>query len=335
MQNNLGLLETNVSVLRARASKRAYQGMFVALVAVLVATAITDYMATGSVSLAGLLQAQRENVALWLLDVMPFVFAFWGQYFSVVIAHEAGALVMDQTATLRADNQALEASARRGSHIDNLTGLPNRALFLDRTEQAIQQAQSDNSRVGVLVLDIDAFTEINQTLGQHSGDRVLQSVAKRLRSAQDETTTVARLSADSFAVLLPRIIDTQTLLQSARSISRALDPTFALENVAITVRASVGAAMCPEHAIDAETLLNAADLAMREAKSGAGAYVLFKPEKQKHADPDMLGLVGELRRAIDLDEIQLYVQPIVDFRNRVGRCTRVPAPAQFKELISR
>lgn len=323
MRDNLGLLATNVALLRTRASRRAYQGMAVALAAVLVATVITEYMSSGGVSPAGMFHAQRTNPALWLLDLMPFAFAFWGQYFSVVVAHEAGALVMDQTEALRASNRALEARAQRRSHMDNLTGLPNRELFLDRAGQAIQRAHMESHSVGALVLNIDSFTEINQTLGQHSGDRVLQSVAKRLRSANQEPATVARLGADNFAVLLPNIDGKQGLVEGARRISRALEPNIALENIAIAVRVNVGASLCPEHAIDAESLLNAADSAMHEAKTSAANFMLYQSGNRKQADPGMLSLVAELRHAIDLDQLDLYVQPIVNPAQRESTAVEV------------
>lgn len=311
MSQRLNLLATQVKLLRSHASRHAYVGMGIALIAVLLATAGTAWLQSGHVSLQTLLTAQRTNFSLWLLDLMPFVFAFWGQYVSILMAHEAGAMVLDATEGLRARNAALEVTADRQTTHDSLTELPNRNLFLDRLEQAIEQSHRGQQQVGVIVLDLDGFKEVNDALGQHNGDRVLKSVARRLRTSVPETATVARLFGDTFAVLLPQLEGKEELLSTSRRIGKGLEPPCALENLTLTLQASSGGALCPDDAVDGDTLLNCADSAMHEAKAKGGLFVLYQAKDQP-ADPEMVSLTAELRTALQRGQLELYYQPIVE-----------------------
>lgn len=307
---SISLLRTNVGLLRARASRHAYIGLAIAVAAVLVATIFTAYFAVGEVSLAAMLAAQKSNVALWAIDCMPFVFAFWGQYVGVLMAHEAGALILDQTEDLRTQAAAMEVQAARQTAQDNLTGLPNRTLFLDRLEQAIEAAHGHDQRVGVLVIDLDNFKEINEVLGQHNGDRVLKSVARRLSHAVSEPATVARLAGDTYAVLLPRVLGADELLLMAVRMSKGLEPPCALENLTINLQATTGSALYWDDAADADTLLNRAISAMHEAKRTGSHYLRFEAGGQG-IDPNMLSMTTELRAAIKHGQLELYFQPIV------------------------
>lgn len=301
---------TNVAVLRTRAGYRAYAGLGIALVAVLIATAITAAMDSGAVTVATLLAAQRGSVALWMLDLMPFVFAFWGQYVGVTMAHEAGAMVLDQTQDLRARNTELEDRASREIGHDPLTGLAGRTLFLEHLAAAVEQAHAARAVSGVLVVDLNGFQEINEALGQHNGDRVLKNVARRLSGVAATTDRLARLSADTFALLRPHVEDRDALAAVARRIERSLSPPCAVENVSINLSASIGSAIGPDDALDAESLLNCAESAMHEAKRNGSQFLQYR-RRSGAAGPQMLSLSTELRTAIDEDQFTLFLQPIV------------------------
>ncbi|MES1943444.1 signal transduction family protein (GGDEF domain-containing protein) [Salinisphaera sp. PC39] len=311
MSQRLNLFATQVRLLRSRATRHAYVGMAIALAAVFVATGITAWLQSGEIGLQALLDAQRSNASLWLLDLMPFAFAFWGQYVSVLLAHEAGAMVLDATENLRARNAALEVAADRQNTHDPLTELPNRGLFLDRLEQAIEQSHREQARVGVVVLNLDGFKEVNDALGQHNGDRVLKSVARRLRSAVPESSTVARLFGDTFAVLLPRVEGREDLVRTARRISKGLEPPCALENLTLNLQASSGGAVCPDDAVDGDTLMNCADSAMHQAKSKGGLFVLYRA-RDRRADPETVSLTAELQTALQQGQLGLHYQPVVE-----------------------
>ena len=160
---------------------------------------------TGQINLDAFVTAQKTNVVLWFLNAMPFIFAVWGQYVSTMISSEASVMVMEQTHELRKQSELLEQKAAFDATHDSLTGLPNRTLFLDRLKQATSAAKRDNHILGVLILDIDRFKEVNDTLGHYSGDILLKQLGLRLTGAIRESDTLSRIGGDEFAIILPKL----------------------------------------------------------------------------------------------------------------------------------
>ncbi len=307
-------LTSNVERLKGKANKYAIYGVVIAIGAIAMATAMVSYYLTGGISLPGMIQAQQSNKALWLLDGMPFFFAMWGQYVGSVIAYEASALVIDQTSELRAQTSALEQQASHDSTHDRLTDLPNRVLLRDRLEQALNVAQHDRTRLAVLAMNLDRFKEINDTLGHFNGDRVLKQVAARLEGTIQDTATVARLGGDEFAIMLTKLDSVREAAKMAQKIGKALQTPFALEGLKLDVQASIGIAVFPEHGPDADTLLQRADVAMYMAKQEKSGFVVYDPKHDKHS-PHRLTLMGELRHAIETDELILHYQPKVNIKS--------------------
>jgi diguanylate cyclase len=194
---------------------------------------------------------------------------------------------------------------------DALTGLPNRTLLLDRTAQAIRQADRELVPAALLLLDLDRFKEVNDTLGHHCGDQLLVQVGQRLRAALRSVDTVARLGGDEFAVLLPRISTGEGVVTVANKLHAALEEPFTLEGLALDVEASIGLALYPEHGNDPDELLQRADIAMYVAKQTHAGFVLFDPKQDQHS-PRRLALLGELRRAIEGRQLLLHYQPKID-----------------------
>ena len=236
-------LSSNVALLKGKASKHAFYGVFIALIAIIIATVLVAYYNTGTITLVAIIEAQKENKALWLLNFMPFFFAFWGQYVSSMIAYEASAMVVDQTSELRAHTTALEQQAMHDVTHDPLTDLPNRVLLRDRLEQALNVAQHAKGLLAILVMDLDRFKEINDTLGHYNGDRLLKQVAARLQGTVRDTDTVARLGGDEFAIMLPKVLAARDAAELARKIGKALQAPFGLEGLKLDVQASIGIAM--------------------------------------------------------------------------------------------
>ena len=191
---------------------------------------------------------------------------------------------------------------------DHLTGLPNRVLFRDRVEQAVLLAGRERRGFAVLLLDLDRFKEINDTLGHESGDRVLEEVARRLRAAMRESDTVARLGGDEFGVLAHYVEGPEEALAAAERVRAALAEPVTVADILLDVDASVGVALGPEHGGDVETLIRHADIAMYVAKERRTGAELYATDHD-HFSPERLQLVAELRRAIAADELICYYQP--------------------------
>jgi diguanylate cyclase (GGDEF)-like protein len=192
---------------------------------------------------------------------------------------------------------------------DALTGLPNRTLFQRLTEQAIADERGTGGSVGVVLLDLDHFREVNDTLGHQVGDGVLLEVTRRVTEALPEGLSVARLGGDEFAVLVPGTERDVTALAGVLA-ARLRDPVVT-EGARMGVQASIGIALCPDHAPDADTLLKRADIALYRAKRIRGAIETYRPEIDEHTVL-RLNLLGDLHRAIDNEEFELLFQPQVD-----------------------
>jgi len=201
---------------------------------------------------------------------------------------------------------------------DSLTGLHNRALFRDRLEQAIAAAvRSELQREVVLVLmDLDHFKEINDTLGHPTGDAVLRQVADRLRSVLRDSDTLARLGGDEFAVLLP---DTESGRQTATRVAQKLLGCFTrpyrYNEHEFYLGAGLGIVIYPEHGEDVDTLMSRADVAMYAAKHKDTPYVFYDAASDPHT-PQRLQLAADLRRAVENGDFVLHYQPQVDLRTR-------------------
>jgi diguanylate cyclase (GGDEF)-like protein len=209
----------------------------------------------------------------------------------------------------RTEHQAAE-NQHQALH-DALTGLPNRALLRDRIAQALHQADRELNPAALLLLDLDRFKEVNDTLGHHHGDQLLVQVGDRLRGRLREVDTVARLGGDEFAVLLPRIATAEGAVAVAGKLQAAFDEPFRLDDLALDVDTSIGVALYPEHAGNPDELLQHADIAMYVAKDTHAGFVLFDPKQDQHS-PRRLALLGELRRALEQQQLVLHYQPKVD-----------------------
>jgi len=207
---------------------------------------------------------------------------------------------------------AREAEVMRLAYQDTLTGLPNRAMFNDRLAQAVKLYRRNGSPVSVLVMDLDRFKYINDTLGHSAGDIVLQEVAKRLRNAVRESDTVARLGGDEFGILLATGSSDRALVV-ARMIDAVLAAPIEIERQPVDVGSSIGIAQCPIHGEDPGVLLRHADVAMYEAKQQRSGVAVYQTSYDKHR-AEQLSLLSDLRKAIAENQLKLYYQPKVDLR---------------------
>ena len=197
---------------------------------------------------------------------------------------------------------------------DSLTGLPNRTLFRDRVEHALITLEQHGS-LAVLLADLDRFKEINDTLGHHNGDLLLNEVARRLRKALDPDVTVARFSGDEFALLLPRIDSVEDAAATAQHVLDILQESFALADVEINVNASIGIAVHPLHGENANKLIQRADVAMYVAKESHSGFEVYSTDRDGYS-PARLALASELRQAIENEDLLVHYQPKVDIKTR-------------------
>jgi diguanylate cyclase (GGDEF)-like protein len=221
-------------------------------------------------------------------------------------------LVLPLLSVYRSGRDAM-LSAHQALH-DGLTGLPNRMFYTDRAAQLIEANEKQGLQLAVMMVDLDKFKEINDWLGHHYGDLLLQEIGPRLSEALRETDIVARMGGDEFAILLPQVPDHEAASLVAQKVLDSLLRPFDIKGLSLTVGASIGIAFGPEHGNDVDTLLQRADVAMYNAKGSGGGYELYSRERDY--SPDRIALAEEIQQAVDSGDIILHYQPIVELRTK-------------------
>jgi diguanylate cyclase len=207
---------------------------------------------------------------------------------------------------------------------DTLTGLPNRSLFELQATAALQTARRHGEAIAIAVVDLDRFKEINDTLGHRNGDEVLTEVGRRLAAAAGPDMTVARLSGDEFGLVVPCKVDPEADLAEVR---RILERDLLVGGLTLSVQASIGYALAPADADDVGTLMRRADVAMYLAKAEHAGITRYDVRRDQY-DAATLGLVAELRQAIDSEQLVLHYQPQRDVAS--GRTAAIEALVRWQ-----
>jgi diguanylate cyclase (GGDEF)-like protein/PAS domain S-box-containing protein len=242
---------------------------------------------------------QRMQDGTWIdVEITAQAIGFQGR--------EARLLLLNDVTERKRDRQRLEYQA----HHDALTGLPNRFFFTNQLEHWVTLARRQPNVFSLLLLDLDGFKEINDTLGHPCGDLVLQEVGARLRGALRESDLLVRLGGDEFGMLLPQT-DLPGAVLAAERVIDSLQQPLEIEGKSLEVGGSVGIAVAPDHATEAEALLRLADVAMYSAKRSGGGYAVYSPDRNRYT-MRRLALLGELRQGIRNNELLLHYQAKVD-----------------------
>jgi len=216
------------------------------------------------------------------------------------------ALLLPLIGVHRAARQTIELEHQ--SLHDTLTDLPNRQLLRERVEHALEHTGLSGDQVAVLLIDLDHFKEINDTLGHLHGDLLLREMARRLAAAMRPGDTVSRLGGDEFAVLLAPVSSPVEAIRLAQSLRARIDEPIDVQGVVMRTEASIGVAVSPDDGADVDTLLRRADIAMYVAKGGRTGVETYNRTQERHS-PARLALAGELRRALENGELTVYYQP--------------------------
>jgi len=255
-------------------------------------------VSTGESFLCEYRAVTREGRQVWWRDEARFVPDASGQH-----SYLRG-LVVDIT-----ERKEAQEALRRLTYRDLLTGLPNRALLQERIFSTMRQ---NGQSIALLVLNLDRFREVNNTLGHDNGDVILREVGQRLTDVLGDAERAARLRGDEFGILLPG--GDVTLAQHvAAKVLKALQQPIMVERLPIELTASIGIAVSPDHAQEPDALLRKADLAMQWAKSQGVGVATYSADCDPY-NPQSLALLSELRRALEADQLVLYYQPKVDLK---------------------
>jgi diguanylate cyclase (GGDEF)-like protein/PAS domain S-box-containing protein len=212
------------------------------------------------------------------------------------------------------DRKKSEELIWKHANFDSLTQLPNRRLFSDRLDQGIKHAFRAKDSMALLLIDLDGFKNVNDTLGHLVGDELLVEVAQRIKSCVRETDTVARLGGDEFTVILTEITDLNHIERVAQTLTEALSLPYQLDKERVIVSASIGISLCPADAGDAVTLLKNADQAMYKSKEDGKNRFSYFSKAIEEKSIRRVHLIRDLHDALPRGEFELYFQPIVDLK---------------------
>jgi diguanylate cyclase (GGDEF)-like protein/PAS domain S-box-containing protein len=277
---------------------------------------IGEHRQTVDELLAETVAGKREAFALEARCTTRTGGSLWAHVRAVAERREPGApvrvvaMIEDISDRKRAEQELIRQSQinqHQALH-DPLTGLPNRLLFGERIGQAILHAQRNNTKLAVVLMDLDRFKEVNDSLGHSAGDHLLTKVGERMRDAVRASDTVARLGGDEFGLLLPELSDGEGALPVITRIRAALERPVFVHSLPLAVEASIGIAIYPDHGTDAQSLIQKADVAMYDSKRDNASHT-FYDEGSHEYDVTRLTLVAELRRAIAGRELILHYQP--------------------------
>lgn len=326
-------LQKNIRILKSKASKTAYQSVLFAFLVIILATMLTSFVEFDKITLHNMYEAQKTNYVLWLLNSMPFFFAIWGQYSGDVFTQQAQAMVLEETQALREKADSLEQQANYSATHDELTNLPNKALFYDRANQAILSATLTNQNLSILAIDIFNYKEIHDTLGRNASDSLIKQISVRLSSGfqtNDTQNTLARIDTNTFSLLCsgPETHKQATLI--AKQIQEILEPAFIIDKVKLSAQANIGLVHFPDHGEDADTLIQRAGIALYMAQNSNQGIATYDPSFDDHS-PRRLTLMSELSQAVNRNELELYYQPKIDLKS--GQVEGVEALIRWNHRI--
>ncbi|HEY7628363.1 MAG TPA: EAL domain-containing protein, partial [Ilumatobacteraceae bacterium] len=254
------------------------------------------------------MHSTASNANDWyVIATAPAVDTGLGGYFglrTIILVGSALVLFLCALASFRGYQRRLEYAAVT----DALTSLPNRNLLCDSVEDALAERRRSGGQSAVMILDLDRFKEVNDTLGHFCGDQLLAAIGPRIRGGLRDGDTIARLGGDEFGLLLPLIHGGEEAVEVAQRILDRLREPFQIGDLALQVEASIGVAIAPHHGDNYTELLQHADTAMYLAKQSGLGVSLYDTDLDSH-DPHRLAMLSELRRALDEGELELYYQP--------------------------
>ncbi len=299
-------------------NKYVFFGLSIGLCSVLIASLILSHQLTGSINLEGILEAQLTSPILWVLDLTPFLFSFWGQSFNHEIL-DSHSVIEHHNLDFFNKSGDLELKIKYESQHDDLTHLPNSRLFSDQLNQSIKQL-GRGDKLGLILLRINDFKNIHNNFGNFNANTVLKQFTKKLTEVLNEPfiqqatngfNTLARLENDEFALLLTHLNPNLDLNDLLSSIIKATATSVMVDGINVNISTTAGVAIAPMHGDNDMSLINHVRVAVYHARKEGNPFAIYNPNMQEDQTSNRI-IINELKRAIENNELEIYYQPTVE-----------------------
>jgi len=300
-------------------NKYVFFGLSIGLCSILIASLIVSYQLTGSINLDGFIKAQLNSPIVWILDLTPFLFSFWGQSLNNELKNETEPVLDNDRIEFFSKSGDLELKIKYESHHDDLTHLPNSRLFSDQLSQAIKQLGKSNE-LGLIILRINDFKNIHTNFGNFNANSVLKQFAKKLTAMLNEpfiqqaTTginTLARLENDEFAILLTHLNTNLDINELLSAIIKSTTTSVMVDGINVNITTTAGVAVCPQHGDTDVSLINHVRIAVYHARKEGNPFAIYNANMQEDPSTNRI-VINELKRSIENNELEIYYQPTVE-----------------------
>jgi diguanylate cyclase len=325
-------------ILKRHVNRYTFLGLAIALSSILIASLVVSYQMTGEVSLAGFILAQKSNPAIWILNLTPFMFGYWGQAFCEGLVDRAQSFLGDKTKEFQNISNDLEFKLKYESNHDSLTKLPNARMFTEQIEHDIEQL-GNQGQLAVIVIKINDFQNIAYNFGNFNANTVLVQFAEKLKGILIDPymlqvslgiNIVARLHSDEFALLLPRLKKDLNADELLSSLLKLITANLMIDGININITTTSGMAIYPAHGEDAEALLHNANIAVHHARKQGRPYTLYNTEMEEDFTQNKI-MLNELKRSIENNDLEIYYQPLVELAS--GKIVGAESLVRFEHPV--
>lgn len=306
-------------LLKSHVNRYTMLGLAIAIGSILIASFIVSYQLTGAISLYGFIEAQKTNPAIWVLNLTPFMFVYWGQAFCYGLVDRAQSLLGDKTKEFLNISGNLEMKLKYESNHDHLTNIPNSRMLCEKIKDSIEQLGTQG-QLAVIVIKINDFANINYNFGTFNANNVLKQFADKLKSILVDPymlqisigiNMVARIHSDEFALLLPRLKKNFNPDELMNNVLRLVTCNIMIDGISINITTTAGIALYPIHGDEDGVLLNHANIALYHARKEGRPYIIYNPEMEEDFTQNRV-MMNELKRSIESNELEIYYQPVVE-----------------------
>lgn len=306
-------------ILKHHVNRYTFLGLAIAVSSIIIASCIVSYQLTGRVDLDGIVAAQRSNPAIWVLNLTPFMFVYWGQAFCEGVVTQAQFILTDTTDEFLKISGNLELKLKYESNHDNLTKLPNNHMFSELITTAMEQLGS-TGQLAVIIIEINEFKNISYNFGTFNANNALKQFADKLKAILIEPymlevcmglCSAARFHGEAFTLLLPRLKSDFDANELLSVLHQSTTTQVIIDGVTVNIATTLGIAIYPAQGEEEGILISHANIALHHARQQGLPYLVYQTDMEEDFSQNR-AIMGELKRAIDNNELDIYFQPIVN-----------------------